>query len=237
VYVRFAFISLSRPSSPSLLRLEAYREEALPLGPEVDLDGWKVFPSIKMHGILFHSRPISATVTFALATPLCYTRGSVIPCHLTVRCDDKQALDLFSSEGAAVVRMRRKVDFRWPRSVAGVNESGGTLPSAEERIPLSIAVWKLAQEGFTEDVPGSQRELYGELNLPRYLVPSFKFGDFQVKHVVDIHPFDVTGFVPDSGDRLFRTEIAIASAFADGLRPRAYLPPGYIADREGQRSL
>jgi len=231
--VSFVFIPLLRPSPSSLLRLETDCEGAHSFGQEVDPDGWKVFPSIEIRGILFESRPVSVTVTFALATPLCYTRGSVVPCHLAVQCDDKQALDLFSSEGAPVVRLRKKVKFRIPVG----SESGGHLPGAEDRIPISIAVWKLAQERFSGGVSGSQRGLYGELDLPGYLVPSFKFGDFGVKYVVDIHPFDVTGFVPLSDNRLFRTETAVASAFADGLRPRAYVPPGYISDRQGQRLL
>jgi len=237
VFIRFIFTPVSRPSLPSPLRVEAYREGAHPLGPEIDPDGWQVFPNIEMCGLLFHSRSINITASFALATPLCYTRGSVVPCFLTIQCDDKQALDLFSSEDAPVVRMRRKLDFQFPSSVIlGGNSGAGYLPGTEERIPLSIAMWKSVQEEFTENDTGYKRELYGELNLPRYLVPSFSFGDFRVKYVVDIYPFDVAGFVPISDGRLFRTEITVASAFAEGPRPRAYLPPGYIPDREGQRS-
>ncbi len=52
------------------------------------------------------------------------------------------------------------------------------------------------------------------------------------QYVVDIYPFKVAGFVPASQDRLLRTDIVITSNYGDGPRPRAYMPPGYIADRE-----
>ncbi|KLO17425.1 hypothetical protein SCHPADRAFT_937119 [Schizopora paradoxa] len=236
LYVRFIFTPLSRPGVPSPLRTEAYREGAHLFGPESDPDGWEVFPSFEVKGILFHTRSIDVTATFALATPLNYTRGSAIPCSLTIQCADRQALALFANEAAPIVRMRRKLEFLFPSSVEGGNEGSGYRPDTEERIPLSIAVWKSDVEEFGGGDSENKRELYGELNLPRYLVPSFTFGAFQVKYVVDINPFDVPGFVPVSDDRLFRTEVRISSAFADGPRPKAYLPPGYISDREGQRA-
>ena len=44
--------------------------------------------------------------------------------------------------------MRRKLEFLFPSSVEGGNEGSGYRPDTEERIPLSIAVWKSAAEEF-----------------------------------------------------------------------------------------
>lgn len=63
LYIRFIFTPLSRPSPPSPLRIEAYREGAHLFGPEIDPDGWEIFSGIELRGILFHSRPITVTVT------------------------------------------------------------------------------------------------------------------------------------------------------------------------------
>lgn len=77
--------------------------------------------------------------------------------------------------------MRRKLEFLFPSSIEGGNEGSGYLPGTEERIPLSIAMWKEAPQEFTGAGNENKRELYGELSLPRYLVPSFSFGAFRVK--------------------------------------------------------
>lgn len=106
-------------------------------------------------------------------------------------------------------------------------------------MPLSIGVWKAAAscaEANQEDEPTTTC-LFGELNLASGLVPSFSFGIFEAKYVVELLPFNVAGFEPAaSQERLLRKEILTAVNYGDGPKPRAYLPPGYIAARERVRA-
>ena len=60
-------------------------------------------------------------------------------------------------------------------SSEGVLGGGSKL---SERVPLSVGVWKAAS---SDSEAQSKRCLYGELNLPPNLVPSFTFGLFGVK--------------------------------------------------------
>ena len=108
---------------------------------------------------------------------MCYTRGSAIPCFLTFRSSDIQALDLLSNPEAPVLQMRRKV-----KHYAGVDNMGArlALPGADDAIPLSRAVWAPPKSVDLGDGIET-RMMYGELNLPSNLVPTFKFGDFEIK--------------------------------------------------------
>ncbi|KLO17426.1 hypothetical protein SCHPADRAFT_994414 [Schizopora paradoxa] len=227
---RFEYTPMSKPPPASVLRNEAYLAGSEPLGPNSDAEGWAILSRCEIvRGTLFHTRSVLVKFSFALASPLVYTRGSVAPCSLTIQSDDPQALQLFSSPTAPVVYLRRKMSFRASTNEMDRRSSPKGGSTFSEKVPLSVGVWKAAS---SDSELQSKRCLYGELSLPSNLVPSFTFGLFGVKYFVEVHPFNVAGFTPNSRDRLIRSEIEIVAGYGDGPRPKAYLPPGYIAARE-----
>ena len=105
-----------------------------------------------------------------------YTRGSAVPLVLTLRGEDKQALDLLANPDAPVVRMRRKVSA----PVGVENDSAGCYqPGAEGYRPISKAGWWHPEE-FVDESDTTRRTLCGELSIPPHLTPSFKFGGFEL---------------------------------------------------------
>ena len=48
----------TKPDPPSELRRRAYAENTLPLGPEVDPDGWSTFSDRGQRGSLFKQRDV-----------------------------------------------------------------------------------------------------------------------------------------------------------------------------------
>ncbi|KAI5122906.1 hypothetical protein M0805_007584 [Coniferiporia weirii] len=106
---QFGFAPRVRPPAPSLLRRSAYQENTPLLGPEADVDGWEVLPPITICGKVFGVRNVEATCTFSFASPLTYTRGTPIPCSLTIACADVQALDLIFTPLSTSVYLIREV--------------------------------------------------------------------------------------------------------------------------------
>ena len=102
---------------------------------------------------------------------LAYTRGTVIPCHLTIRSSDKQALDLLSSPSAPRVTFRRKLTTRVV--VAPVERTD--LTSVRNNEVLTRAIWGPRERRTNECV------LAGELSVPLTCVPTFNFGEFKVE--------------------------------------------------------
>lgn len=59
----FAFIPRTVAEPPSTLRLQAYVEGGMILGPDADPEGWKVYDPVKMTGTLFGTREVSVECT------------------------------------------------------------------------------------------------------------------------------------------------------------------------------
>src|ERR1700690_3913014 len=116
------------PAPPSVLWRRAYLEGSTFPRPDGDPEGWNVFDPVVIHGTTLNARAVAVTCTvspvppkqiqltdahrqLALATPLCYTIGSVIPCHLSIACPDTQALALLSTPKAIVLLLQRQVSY------------------------------------------------------------------------------------------------------------------------------
>ncbi|RXW16782.1 hypothetical protein EST38_g9071 [Candolleomyces aberdarensis] len=56
-------------------------------------------------------RELRVDYTLCLANPVSYARGTVIPCYLTIACDDISALNLFSNPRSPRVRLSRAVRY------------------------------------------------------------------------------------------------------------------------------
>lgn len=53
------YVPVTIPGQPSALRRQAYAEGEPLLGPELDTEGWKIFPDVDLRGVIFRSRTIS----------------------------------------------------------------------------------------------------------------------------------------------------------------------------------
>ncbi len=74
--------------------------------------------------------------------------------------------------------MQRKLKYKIPTSGS---PASGYLPPFDDDSILSVSVWKQAQDALPQQGVVNQKYLYGELSLPKDLVPSFSFGVFEVK--------------------------------------------------------
>lgn len=128
-----------------------------------------------------------------LPPQLSYTRGSVIPLHLSIDCADVQVLDLVSSPQASVVRLVHTVTF-------GYKVSGGLMtPSSNTKIdskmylanvkpstsmsfnknlsnPVQTATWWTLPA--YDKQASERRELQGEMNLSPTMQATAHLGQY-----------------------------------------------------------
>ncbi|KAJ6624071.1 hypothetical protein B0H10DRAFT_1785488 [Mycena sp. CBHHK59/15] len=187
----FAYVPATRPPPPSLLRQLAYQENSPLLGPDADPTGWEQLPPFTVRGVVFSTRPVEAVCNFSLAKPLCYTRGSPIPCVITLSSTDTQALDLLSSPRAISVHLRRRLRPVMPASKrSGIFDANADL-SADPAEDMAAAAWWPSPVGAQDDTPmpcgdGTartvrRRTLDGEIQLSKILKPSCRMAHFAVE--------------------------------------------------------
>ncbi|KAJ7928766.1 hypothetical protein B0H13DRAFT_2652719 [Mycena leptocephala] len=196
VQTMFAYVPATRPPPPSPLRQLAYQQNTPLLGPEADPAGWEQLPSFTVRGTVFSTRQVEATCHFALAKPLCYTRGSPIPCVITLSSTDAQALDLLSAPRAISVHLRRRLKPVLPASTRhGIFDANADL-SVDPAENIVAASWwpSLEDVGSRTSQRISRRRLDGEIQLPTTLKPSCRIAHFAVEYTVEVLPFKATAF-------------------------------------------
>ncbi|KAH8105012.1 hypothetical protein DFH11DRAFT_1550581 [Phellopilus nigrolimitatus] len=212
-----------RPDAPSTARRQSYKDKLPILGPALDPKGWQVMQDVKVYGMLQGQREVAVSYT------LTYTRGSVIPCHLTLRSSDRQALDLLSTPQSPRVLLRRRLTTRG--AIASREKPAlSTLEDDDsETQPLAKAVWALPRPGTQpENRDDLTRSLMGELSVPLGCTPSFVFGGFHLEYFIDVYSPMPAGFHPARDRILASAPVSIASAHAEGSpRPRAYIAPAH----------
>ncbi|KAJ6531970.1 hypothetical protein B0H19DRAFT_1273145 [Mycena capillaripes] len=218
IKTRFGYIPSTRPEPPSALRQLAYRENSILPGPEVDPAGWKASSTAVVRGTVFKTRQAAVHCMLSLANPLSYTRGTVIPCRMTLESTDNQALDMCSAPSAPMVTLRRCVRFQNPST-----SSKREVDWVESFEDVSRAVfWPSADGNYA---PYS-RSLEGEIKLPKDLASTSSIGRFTVSYTVVVSPFETAGFA--TGSQPFLVEpVTIATSHAHSPRPLAYAPPAY----------
>ncbi|KAJ7364223.1 hypothetical protein DFH08DRAFT_682227 [Mycena albidolilacea] len=220
IKTRFGYIPATRPDPPSLLRQLAYREGSILPGPEVDPAGWKTSSTAVVRGTIFKSRQAAVHCMLSLANPLSYTRGTVIPCRMTLESTDVQALDMFSCPSAPVVTLRRCVRFQDPST-----SSKREVDWVESYEDVSRAVLWPAADGNNASY---SRSLEGEIKLPKDLTSTSSIGRFTVSYTVVVSSFETVGFTPSSSQPILAEAVTIATTHArDSPRPVAYAPPAY----------
>ncbi|KAI0658076.1 hypothetical protein C8Q70DRAFT_996338 [Cubamyces menziesii] len=235
------YCPIIRPNAPSPTRQLAYMENFPLIGPDGDPDGWKCLQPLRILGSVFSTRTVEATCSLALAKPLCYTRGSVIPCLLTIETSDPQALLLLSAPRSPVVRLVRRISAHEPTAGSVGVKGAKKFPGLEYESnvqEVTTAVWW--QDPHGSDPRNPQRKvLHGEIHLSKSLKPSCCLGRFEISYSVAVCCPRAVAFLPDGepGAVLQRESVVIGTAYAAGPRPRIYSPPGYDdANSTGQAS-
>ncbi|KAJ7126828.1 hypothetical protein C8R44DRAFT_106214 [Mycena epipterygia] len=214
IKTRFGYIPNTRPDPPSLLRQLAYREHSMLPGPEVDPAGWQTSSTAVVRGTLFKTRQAAVHCMLSLANPLSYTRGTVIPCRMTLESGDNQALDMVSAPSAPVVTLRRCVRYQNPST-----SSKREVDWVESFEDVCRAVWWPSSGG---DAAPYSRCLEGEIKLPKDLASSSSIGRFSVSYTVVVSSFETVGFAPSSSQPILVEPVTIATTHA---RDSQSLPP------------
>jgi hypothetical protein len=184
-----AYIPLTRPSAPSILRQLAYQEN-LPLPPpESDPDGWHVLPTARMSGM---------NVQLAIATPvrrfvalrssrrissflmLCalqgsFARGTVIPLFLVLTPTHRPASTAPPQLHPPIVRLVRRLKFMLQGQPMELTDV------------MKRAVWWPANDAEDNDwewsapAPALTRRMYGEVVLKKDLKPTMAVAHFSVE--------------------------------------------------------
>ncbi|KAF8217696.1 hypothetical protein K438DRAFT_2037573 [Mycena galopus ATCC 62051] len=217
---RFRYVPCTRPNPPSALRQQAYGFNVPLRGPRDDTEGWETSVTAMAHGHLFGTQQAVVQCTLSLARPLCYTRGSVIPCWLTLESGNTQALDLYAAPDAVVLHLRRCVRHRNASPMATQSVDG-----EQSLTTLSLAAWWPRPEYDSSEYT---RTLEGELRVPADLISSSAMGAFSLSYTVDLGPPDCVGFTPSDSKVLISLPVEIATMYpSDMPRPVVYAPPSY----------
>ncbi|KAF6756590.1 hypothetical protein DFP72DRAFT_810059 [Ephemerocybe angulata] len=183
---------VSKPPPMPFNRQAAYSHRRPLPNPDVDPDSWYQLEPTHITGTYVQQQDLNIS----------YCRGTVIPCWLTIACEDMSALNIFSDPRSPRVRLRRFTRFfdnqtpdDYYRESApptmhpfgAVANMGASLPpkfaSQFAQQIGSGAVWWIPQDVTQQ--PGL-RKLMGELHLPRGLQPSCPFPLFNVLYRIEL---------------------------------------------------
>ncbi|KAF8628024.1 hypothetical protein AX15_004141 [Amanita polypyramis BW_CC] len=218
VKTSFGFVPHTRPELPSLLRQLAYQESTPIPGPSSDPDGWKMLPAVVTRGTMSKSHQVEVRCTVNFRSQLSYTRGSVLPCYLTLEGCDRDALDAFSMPSSIVVVLRRRV--RYYQANTSARQDVAWNESFED---MGSAIWWPSHDGRNDH---SRRHMEGEIRLARDLRPTSAMGHYSLSYSVILCPFDSARFSTDSAP-LLSEPVEITTLYSKGPRPLAYSPSAY----------
>ncbi|KAJ7054152.1 hypothetical protein C8F01DRAFT_995908 [Mycena amicta] len=212
--VRFGYFTMQQPTGLSLPRLLAYQSNAMIPGPYVDPSGWKASNPVQIKGKAFGTRAVEVKCTIFLARPLCYTRGTAVPCSLTFESTDAQTADLFGALTSSALYLERCVTC----FVDG---------TSSQRSSCGQARWWPCPPHYTPRNP-NERYLMGELHLRKDLHPSSVVKQFRVDYAIVLFPPDAVAFTPaDKFGPLLTQKVDIATRFPAGVRQQLSTPPAY----------
>ncbi|KAL1740289.1 hypothetical protein HDZ31DRAFT_68080 [Schizophyllum fasciatum] len=221
--VEIAYVPRSAPPPASPARRLAYEERRSIPPPESDVDGWYTPRSVVASGVIAGHHEVEVTCSLSLAKPLCYTRGSVIPCTIVLESHDIAALDLLSSPTAPAARLRRRLRYK---SNIGrlLDDDDGDTGWQDSTTVYDLASW-WPREGAPQHA--YRRCLDGEIHLKEDLRPTTAFAHWRVEYEVVLFPFDVLSFVGRERDPLVVQPVEIATTYGPGPRPRVFTAPAY----------
>ncbi|KAJ7650108.1 hypothetical protein FB45DRAFT_886947 [Roridomyces roridus] len=216
------YMPVSRPGPPSGLRQLAYQQHVPLPGPDSDPEGWRTSHFVKTQGRLTStSRLVEARCNLSLATPLCYTRGTTIPCAIVIESSDPHTLDLLSFPDSIALRLRRNVRFHSGEKNPTHYTELAKLVWKEELDHSELASWRPAAEKVLDSdaiaMYAHRRTLKGEIHLRSDLIPSAAMAHFRIEYSVVLFPFDAPDYESLDGEPLIMEPVEIASDYPDAL--------------------
>ncbi|KAF8165675.1 hypothetical protein B0H34DRAFT_647443 [Crassisporium funariophilum] len=216
------------PGPSSMLRQVAYLECLRLPSPEVDPSGWFSITPATIGGMLFNERPVQLRCSVSLADPVCYTRGTVIPCHMSVYSADPVALDVLANPESALLCLICWITYYEDpersltrgSSPSSDNDGGNAVLSGAvmDASIVGTAVWWVNPDA------GDQQEnircLDGEIHLEKDLQPSCDFLLFKVSYTVELYPFEAPSFQCSSRPKMSHP-VTITTVHGEGPVPIA----------------
>lgn len=170
-----AYSPVSKPPPMPFNRQAAYSHRRPLPNPDVDPDSWYQLEPTHITGTYVQQQDLNVVYTLHLAKPISYCRGTVIPCWLTIACEDMSALNIFSDPRSPRVRLRRFTRFfdnqtpddYYRESAPPTMHPFGAVANMGASLPPKFAS-QFAQ----------RRTLMRNANLGSGEVPALSFGDF-----------------------------------------------------------
>ncbi|KAI0635876.1 hypothetical protein C8Q77DRAFT_1155628 [Trametes polyzona] len=223
--VPLTYIPLARPSPPSVLRQLAYQADHPLVGPDGDPDGWKTLGPIRITGVLFKTVPLEADCVFNVSKPLSYTRGGLIHLLCSIRSDNEQFLDLVTTQSVRMALVQR---ITFGDAVQRTRFSQRLSPQLTVKTyeRAHVQWWRAPTVGSAET---DTKTFAGELAVPDDLVPPCQILHYGHEYELVFHGLEAVGFTPTAGSKktYLSEPVVIVSAFAQGPRPKSYIPPEY----------
>ncbi|KAG6812365.1 hypothetical protein H0H92_003176 [Tricholoma furcatifolium] len=216
----FGYVPSTRPGQASMLRQIAYQQGTSLPGPNADPEGWKTLRPVSARAVMYRSQKVEVQCQLSLARPLSYTRGTTLPCFLTLQGTDANILDLFGTPSAVNVKLQRRVRFFSKNSPSPM---GCFDPWSETMEDVGTASW---WPSSSMNSRSGVRHLEGEIQLSKDLRPTTSIGDFTISYQIALRPFTVPHSSSESRS-LLTEPVEIATMHAHGPRPKAYSPPAY----------
>ncbi|KAF9461997.1 hypothetical protein BDZ94DRAFT_1322890 [Collybia nuda] len=220
IRIPVVYIPKITPEPFSHLRQLAYRENTPLPDPIDDPEGWLTLPAANIRGVLFQ-RAVELDFQLSIAKPLCYTQGTVVPCSLTVRSMDIQALDILVSPKTVGAVLKQRVKYfpdarQFERNIAQVVDV----------MDVGAAIWWSPNTTASQGV--RERRIEGEIHLPKGLQPSSDFAALIVEYAVHLLPPKSPIFCVDEGVETLPSQlVSVGTIRAPGPTPREHVarPP------------
>ncbi|KAI0277295.1 hypothetical protein BGY98DRAFT_1097546 [Russula aff. rugulosa BPL654] len=184
--------------NPSPLRELAYLDDIPIALPEIDSDGWKVLPPVKV--ALVPNAIVTARLS--IANPLSFALGTPIPLFLELSNGKAGNFDLDS------------IDIRLVRTVT------------THSVPVGVRKLDIARAAFWPAPCSSSHriKLWGEVIAGRSLTPSFVFSKCSVQYSIVLYPRHSPQ--QTKPEPLLKEEVILTLRSAPGVAPRSQAPPG-----------
>ncbi|KZV86838.1 hypothetical protein EXIGLDRAFT_217069 [Exidia glandulosa HHB12029] len=129
--VPILYVPRREAARPSKARMLAYETGSPAPSPLHDSEGWQTATATTKVQV-FNAREVDISVSFSLARPLEYARGTFIPFYMNLTCDDAQALDLLSTPQAFSIVLDRRLHASEPSGRRAVDERGNGQDTVSE---------------------------------------------------------------------------------------------------------
>ncbi|KAI0749321.1 hypothetical protein C8Q80DRAFT_1218531 [Daedaleopsis nitida] len=222
--VPIQYVPLARPSAPTILRQLAYQQNTALAGLDDDPDGWKTLGPVRVKGLLFKTVEAEAVLQLAVSRPLTYARGGPIHLLISISSANEQFFDLINPQSVHLALVQRITFGQGPHTTRFSRRlSETTTVKAFERAAASW--WRPAGP----QQPARAKTFAGEILTPEDLVPPSQIMHYGHEYELVLYPLSAVGFSPSSPARkaLLSEPVTIVTAFAQGPRPKSYLPPEY----------